>query len=82
MRNKDKVNTAEAKLGDAEEHIYCNPGNVAEFSYPVTIRGCKTGGHDVRISKEGNIGSPTQFLGAVDKDVHAVHTDCGHQYQT
>ena len=82
LRDKDEVDAAEAKLCDAEEHINDNSGSLAKPPQPETTGGGKSCVSHIRISKKSYIRPLAEFLGAVHKDVHAVHADRGHQDKT
>ena len=83
LTDEDKVDAAEAELSDAEEHVGDDP------DHPGRPRAAYPGGggqegrvRDVGVGQVRGPCPPAQLLGVYHQQMHAVHTDHAHHYQT
>ena len=81
LADKDEVDTTEAQLGDAQEHINQSSGCRSESSQPWATRSCEASLSHIRIGQEWKVGPPAELLRGVDQYVHAVDADGGHEHQ-
>ena len=82
LTNEYKVDTAEAQLSDAEEHVRDLPGQVGHLADGGGWGGEEAGVGDVTVGQIGGPRPPAQLLGVVHQEVHAVNTDDAHEDQT
>ena len=82
MTDEYKVDTAEAELSDAEEHVRDLPGPVGHLADGGGGGGEEAGVGDVAVGQIGGSRPPAQLLGVVHQEVHAVNTDDAHEDQT
>ena len=66
VADEDKVDTAEAQLGDAEEDVNQPPGSSRCPPQSGTLGGGKTCLRHVGVGEEGEGGPPTQLLRVVN----------------
>ena len=81
LGDEDEVNTAEAKLSDAEEDVRHYPGDPGAPPEDVVAGGEEGGVGHLAVGQVGGPGPGTQLLGVPDQEVHAVDTDNSHQHQ-
>ena len=81
LTDKYKVDTAEAQLSDAQEHICDHPGHRSQSPQCGGGRGQETRVGHVTVGQVAGPCPPAQLLAVVHQQVHAVDTDDTHHHQ-